>query len=101
MAAMAEHDRGPITARPSGTVTFLFTDVEGSTRLWAADKDAMSASLLVHDAILRGIIEGNGGTCSRLPVTRSLRRLVGRRMRFGRGRNRNARLVTWSGRDRC
>jgi hypothetical protein len=27
---------------PSGTVTFLFTDVEGSTRLWAADKDAMS-----------------------------------------------------------
>ena len=38
---------------PSGTVTFLFTDVEGSTRLWAADKDAMSASLLVHDSILR------------------------------------------------
>ena len=47
--------------RPSGTVTFLFTDVEGSTRLWAADKEAMSASLLVHDAILRGAIEGNGG----------------------------------------
>ncbi len=50
-----------MTARPSGTVTFLFTDVEGSTRLWAADKDAMSASLLVHDAILRAAIEGNGG----------------------------------------
>ena len=47
--------------RPSGTVTFLFTDVEGSTRLWAADKDAMSASLFVHDAILREAIEGNGG----------------------------------------
>ena len=46
---------------PSGTVTFLFTDVEGSTRLWAAEKDAMSASLLVHDAILRGAIEGNDG----------------------------------------
>ena len=46
---------------PSGTVTFLFTDVEGSTRLWAADKEAMSASLLVHDAILRGAIEGRGG----------------------------------------
>lgn len=29
--------------------------------MWAADKDAMSASLLVHDAILRGAIEGNGG----------------------------------------
>ena len=47
--------------RPSGTVTFLFTDVEGSTRLWAADKDAMSASLLVHDSVLRAAIEGNGG----------------------------------------
>ncbi len=46
---------------PSGTVTFLFTDVQGSTRLWAVDKDAMSASLLVHDAILRGAIEGSGG----------------------------------------
>ena len=34
---------------PSGTVTLLFTDVEGSTKLRAADKDAMSASLLVHD----------------------------------------------------
>ena len=54
---------GPESAArlPSGTVTFLFTDVEGSTRLWAADKDAMSSSLLVHDAILRGTIEGHGG----------------------------------------
>ena len=48
-------------AQPSGTVTFLFTDVEGSTRLWAADKEAMSASLLVHDAILRTAIESNAG----------------------------------------
>ncbi len=46
---------------PSGTVTFLFTDVQGSTMLWAAGKDAMSASLSVHDAILRAAIEGNGG----------------------------------------
>ena len=46
---------------PSGTVTFLFTDVEGSTRSWAADREAMSTSLLVHDAILRAAIEGNGG----------------------------------------
>jgi predicted ATPase/class 3 adenylate cyclase len=58
---MTEHDDRIVAALPSGTVTFLFTDVEGSTRLWAADKDAMSASLLVHDAILRGAIEGNGG----------------------------------------
>ncbi len=47
--------------QPSGTVTFLFTDVEGSTRLWAADAEAMSASLLVHDSILRDAIEAEGG----------------------------------------
>jgi predicted ATPase/class 3 adenylate cyclase len=47
--------------RPSGTVTFLFTDVEGSTRLWAADAAAMSSSLLVHDSILREAIEAQGG----------------------------------------
>ena len=50
-----------MTVRPSGTVTFLFTDVEGSTRLWAADSDAMSASLQMHDRILRGAIESFGG----------------------------------------
>ena len=50
---MTEHADGAVMALPSGTVTFLFTDVEGSTKLWAADKDAMSASLLLHDAILR------------------------------------------------
>lgn len=42
-------------------MTFLFTDVEGSTRLWAADEAAMSASLLVHDSILRAAIESVGG----------------------------------------
>ena len=47
---------------PTGTVTFLFSDVEGSTRLWADDKGAISASLLVHDAIVRAAIESNGGS---------------------------------------
>ena len=46
---------------PSGTVTFLFTDVEGSTGLWADDSAAMSASLRVHDEILRAEIERRGG----------------------------------------
>ena len=50
-----------MVGRPSGTVTFLFTDVEGSTRLWAADAAAMSSSLLVHDSILREAIEAEGG----------------------------------------
>jgi predicted ATPase/class 3 adenylate cyclase len=46
---------------PSGTVSFLFTDVEGSTRLWSADGPAMSASLALHDEILRAAIESADG----------------------------------------
>lgn len=41
---------------PSGTVTFFFSDVVGSTRLWAADPDAMSASLRIHDQIFNETI---------------------------------------------
>jgi predicted ATPase/class 3 adenylate cyclase len=48
-------------ASPSGIVTFLFTDVEGSTRLWADDRDAMSASLEAHEHILRAAFEPRGG----------------------------------------
>ncbi len=46
---------------PSGTVTLLFTDVEGSTRLWEAERDAMAAALRRHDEILRDAIEQAGG----------------------------------------
>jgi class 3 adenylate cyclase len=46
---------------PSGTVTLLFTDVEGSTRLWEAERDAMAAALRRHDEILRAAIEQTGG----------------------------------------
>jgi predicted ATPase/class 3 adenylate cyclase len=41
---------------PTGTVTFLFSDVVGSTRLWAADPDAMSGSLRLHDQIFNETI---------------------------------------------
>ena len=37
---------------PSGVVTFLFTDVEGSTRRWEADADGMRAALAAHDEVL-------------------------------------------------
>ncbi len=47
---------------PSGTVTFLFTDVEGSTRLWEEHPTAMKAALALHDEIVRGAIEKHGGT---------------------------------------
>jgi len=48
-------------AAPSGVVTFLFTDVEGSTRRWEADADAMRAALAAHDEVLRQVIEAQGG----------------------------------------
>ena len=48
-------------AAPSGVVTFLFTDVEGSTRRWEADADLMRAALAAHDDVLRSAIEGHGG----------------------------------------
>ena len=46
---------------PTGAVTFLFSDVVGSTRLWAADAEAMSASLRIHDAIFNDTISEFSG----------------------------------------
>jgi class 3 adenylate cyclase len=43
------------------TVALLFTDIEGSTRLWERDAAAMAPALARHDELLRGVIEGNGG----------------------------------------
>ena len=37
---------------PSGTVTFLLTDLEGSTRLWEQGPDAMKTAMVRHDEIL-------------------------------------------------
>jgi len=48
-------------AAPSGVVTFLFTDVEGSTRRWEADADAMRMALAAHDEVLQSVIEARGG----------------------------------------
>jgi hypothetical protein len=42
-------------------VTFLFTDVEGSTRRWEADAEGMRAALAAHDEVLRSAIEAHGG----------------------------------------
>ena len=51
-----------MTAKPTGTVTFLFTDVEGSTRRWDEHPDAMRAAMATHDRVVRQKIETNGGT---------------------------------------
>src|SRR5262249_34963707 len=46
---------------PIGTVTFLFTDLEGSTRLWEDHPDAMHDALARHDAILRDAVIAHHG----------------------------------------
>ena len=49
---------GPL---PTGTVTFLFTDIEGSTQRWETHREAMTVAVKRHDELLRSIIETDGG----------------------------------------
>lgn len=49
------------SALPTGTVTFLFTDIEGSTQLWERQPDAMRSALARHDQILRDVVGRQGG----------------------------------------
>jgi predicted ATPase/class 3 adenylate cyclase len=46
---------------PAGTVTFLLTDIEGSTRLWETVPDAMEVALERHNRLVTEVIEGHGG----------------------------------------
>ena len=46
---------------PSGTVTFLFTDIEGSTQRWQEGEATMTAALTAHDAALREVVGAHGG----------------------------------------
>jgi predicted ATPase/class 3 adenylate cyclase len=46
---------------PTGAITFLFTDIEGSSALWEHHPEAMRATLARHDSLLREAIESNGG----------------------------------------
>ena len=50
----------PASARPTGTVTFLFSDIEGSTVRWERDRKAMAAALARHDALLHRAVEARG-----------------------------------------
>jgi predicted ATPase/class 3 adenylate cyclase len=51
---------------PHGTVTFLFTDIEGSTQLWQRHPQAMGAVVARHEALLRGAITAAGGVVFKL-----------------------------------
>jgi class 3 adenylate cyclase len=48
-------------AAPSAVVTFLFTDVEGSTRRWEVDAEGMRAALAAHGEVLRDAIRAHAG----------------------------------------
>src|SRR5690242_4492382 len=50
---------------PTGTVTFLFTDVEGSTRLWEEHPQAMRQALARHDALIEEAVGQHGGVVVR------------------------------------
>lgn len=49
------------SARPTGAVTFLFSDIEGSTSRWEDAPEAMEAALARHDVLLRSAIEAHAG----------------------------------------
>jgi class 3 adenylate cyclase len=50
-----------VSSPPTGTVTFLFTDIEGSTKLWERHPEAMQRALSRHDEILCCITEEQEG----------------------------------------
>ena len=54
-------------------VTFLFTDIEGSTRRWEADPDAMRVALEAHNEVLRDAVETHAGRSSTTPATGCVR----------------------------
>jgi class 3 adenylate cyclase len=61
MAAPAIDAPAAVARLPSGTVTFLFTDIEGSTALWERHPKGMPDALARHEAILRQAIAARGG----------------------------------------
>ena len=50
-----------MTGPPTGTVIFLFTDIEGSTKLWERSPEAMQTALARHDQIMRDAAEERNG----------------------------------------
>ena len=52
----------PTTALPSGVVTFLLTDIVGSSALWDEAPDAMAVALERHDSMIAEVVAAHGGT---------------------------------------
>jgi class 3 adenylate cyclase len=55
----------PASVLPIGTVTFLLTDIEGSTRLWEQQREGMRAALARHDALIERLVAEHGGVVVR------------------------------------
>jgi len=51
----------PVVALPQGTITFLFTDIEGSSRLWEQHPRVMPAALARHDALMNEVLTAHSG----------------------------------------
>jgi class 3 adenylate cyclase len=51
----------PVSARPTGTVAFLFTDIERSTQRWESHREAMNDAVKRHDVLLRDAIDRHSG----------------------------------------
>ena len=58
---MIDLSANSISQFPKGTVTFLFTDIEGSTKLWEQYPEEMKSALAKHDSILKESVESNNG----------------------------------------
>ena len=50
-----------MTDYPTGTVTFLMTDIEGSTPLWERHAGAMGAATAAHDTLIDNTVADAGG----------------------------------------
>ena len=83
-----------VTKLPSGTVTFFFTDLEGSTRLWEEHPEAMQPALARHDAILHEAIEAHDGFVVKTTGD-GFHAVFGDRARCGRRRRRGATRARW------
>ena len=57
------HERAAGLPLPTGTVTLLLADVEGSTRLWETQPDVMAAALATMDRVLGELVHANNGVC--------------------------------------
>jgi predicted ATPase/class 3 adenylate cyclase len=60
-ASFQPSGRADARVLPTGTVTFLFSDIEGSTQRWETHREAMECALARHDALVRRAIETHGG----------------------------------------